>query len=226
MAPEQLGGQPIDARSDLYALGLVIAEMVPDLGTAPEWLRELVVRLREPDPADRPSSAADVARALETGRLDLDAEASRLSPDARESGAGQGVAAVDPDAVTRSFSVPDAAVAEPPRPQPDVAAAAAIAAPAAVAAPAAPGANPKPAPEQTRPRRASRVDNRPIVAGVLLTGLLLAGFALARGNLFGTASATPTPFGAPAVIATPAPTDLPAAPPAPKPHKGHGHGRG
>ncbi len=93
MAPEQAAGDPtIDHRADLYALGCLayellaghtpfhdrspqrmlaahiteaprpIHELRPD---APASLSDLVMRLLEKDPADRPASAADVGRMLE-----------------------------------------------------------------------------------------------------------------------------------------------------------------
>jgi serine/threonine-protein kinase len=93
MAPEQLHGERVDARADLYALGLVLVEMlsgkpaidvsnpialgnaqaalpdrlldVPGLHGAPGWFVELVERLVEVDPNRRPESAADVAAAID-----------------------------------------------------------------------------------------------------------------------------------------------------------------
>ncbi len=93
MAPEQAAGDPLtDHRADLYALGIVGYEMLvgtpPFHGRAPqqllaaqlteqpspighrrydvpEALASLIMRLLEKDPAQRPRTAAEVARALE-----------------------------------------------------------------------------------------------------------------------------------------------------------------
>jgi hypothetical protein len=235
MAPEQLGGEPADARTDLYALGLVIAEMVPDLGAAPDWLRELVVRLREPNPADRPASAADVARALETGRLGLGASALPSPP-------GDAIATppeVDPEAMTRSFAIPDrndGPLADIPAGHasddaavlPVFATAGHVAAADAGSTPAAVAPAPAPVASRARVARSRRTDNRPIVIAALVTGLVLAGFAIGRGDLFGAAGGDAATSGPGSVIlsAPPTPTEAPALPAAPRPKKPHGHGRG
>jgi serine/threonine-protein kinase len=92
MSPEHLRFEPLDRRSDLFALGVVLFELLtterlypgqdaaavarrilreppPDLGDArpdvPPALVELAFRLLAKDPADRPATAAEVADRLD-----------------------------------------------------------------------------------------------------------------------------------------------------------------
>jgi serine/threonine protein kinase len=96
MSPEQIDARPLDARSDLYALGLVMWELLagrppfeaesprvlldklctepapalPDAARRglPRGVEQLIMRLLEKDPEARPSSAAEVLEVLEPFR--------------------------------------------------------------------------------------------------------------------------------------------------------------
>ena len=75
MAPEQAAGRLVDARADLYALGVVLHVAMKGRPPDPSGRRgarrplhdldRLIDRLCSPDPADRPDSARMVARRLE-----------------------------------------------------------------------------------------------------------------------------------------------------------------
>jgi eukaryotic-like serine/threonine-protein kinase len=62
MAPEQKEGKECDARTDIYALGLVLREMVTDF---PPHLAHVVENCIANDPDDRWQAASDVRRELE-----------------------------------------------------------------------------------------------------------------------------------------------------------------
>jgi serine/threonine-protein kinase len=92
LAPEVIGGRPVDGRSDMYSLGVVLYEMlagyvpfagrdtfqmlrahleepVPKLSSAiPSEVRDIVVRSLEKDPALRFQTATELADAIRTTR--------------------------------------------------------------------------------------------------------------------------------------------------------------
>lgn len=72
MAPEQLGGAVADARADLYAVGVIFAEIVsgrhplaPDAPSLPGPLQALADRALARDPATRFQTAAEMLHAIE-----------------------------------------------------------------------------------------------------------------------------------------------------------------
>jgi Tol biopolymer transport system component len=67
MAPEQLEGKPADVRSDIYALGLVLQEMLRGPETPPV-AAEIIKRCLTLDPEDRWQSARDLRAALQLAR--------------------------------------------------------------------------------------------------------------------------------------------------------------
>ncbi|MBA4188543.1 MAG: hypothetical protein C0467_11105 [Planctomycetaceae bacterium] len=98
MAPEQISGDPLDHRCDLYSFGILLYRLVtarlPFAGKTaiacftqhlsleppkptkvvadlPEWLESLILRLLRKDPAERIQTASEVVRLLDEGAARL-----------------------------------------------------------------------------------------------------------------------------------------------------------
>jgi eukaryotic-like serine/threonine-protein kinase len=65
MAPEVVEGKPASARSDLYSLGVLLAEVSGD--SPPASMKPLIDRLTEKEPRHRPRTAAAAAKLIGAG---------------------------------------------------------------------------------------------------------------------------------------------------------------
>jgi TolB-like protein len=68
MAPEQLRGAPANTRSDVWALGMILAEMAAGAPDIPPATRGVIARAVDPDPARRYGTADELCAALEAIR--------------------------------------------------------------------------------------------------------------------------------------------------------------
>ncbi len=110
LAPEVATGEPATARSDLYAAGLVIRELV-GARPAPE-LAPLIAALTPSDPEQRPGSAKDALALIDAPRSDARAGAVRSTATTRAAAAPRatGGAPITGAAVARRPSSPTAGV--------------------------------------------------------------------------------------------------------------------
>ena len=65
MAPEQLRGQPVTARADIFALGVVATELLEGIGPRRRALGRTLERARADDPLRRPETPSDLLASIE-----------------------------------------------------------------------------------------------------------------------------------------------------------------
>ena len=120
MSPEVIKGNPVDGRTDIYSLGIVLYQMVsgqaPFTATTPyqvadrhlrepprspssfgsncpDWLESIILKALAKDPSDRFNSAAEMAAALRSARPVAPPTTEFVTPDELRSSAGAGGAA-------------------------------------------------------------------------------------------------------------------------------------
>jgi hypothetical protein len=229
MAPEQLTGQPVGPRTDLWGLGATLHEALtgrppyseptpvalaeaqrsgpPPMQDADPALAALVVRCLAHDPAQRPLHAGAVADALHDwlgGRTETAlnvAPAAALGPAAAGAAGAAGAAAAAGESPTQAETRP--VIAPPPAPSGG-----------AVNVAAAAGAGLRSAATAPR-RRWLGALLAAVLAALALTGIMLALLGSGGRSPFAGPSPPFTPTPSPTVATTPAPT--PPATPTPAP---------
>lgn len=81
MSPEQLAGEPVDARSDIFSAGIVLAEMIHTKGTRSKDTREMIWQAIRKNPEELPDSEwkAVIVRAVAPQKQDRFSSAIELT---------------------------------------------------------------------------------------------------------------------------------------------------